>query len=84
MLRRTIAPQNTPNRFPKEMQMYVTPEQIQATTKANVDAILSLASTQFAAIEKFASLNANAVKSAFEDSLSNVRALAGAKDAQEL
>jgi phasin family protein len=64
--------------------MYVTPEQIQATTKANVDAMLSLASTQFAAIEKFASLNANAVKSAFEDSLANVRALAGAKDAQEL
>ena len=47
--------------------MYVTPEQIQATTKANVDAILSLATSQFAAIEKFASLNANAVKSVFED-----------------
>ena len=64
--------------------MYVTPEQIQATTKANVEAILSLASTQFAAIEKFASLNANAVKAAFEDSIANARALAGAKDAQEL
>jgi phasin family protein len=64
--------------------MYVTPEQIQATTKANVDAMLSLASSQFAAIEKFASLNANAVKSVFEDSISNARALAGAKDAQEL
>jgi len=64
--------------------MYVTPEQIQATTKANVEAMLSLVSTQFAAIEKFASLNANAVKSAFEDSIANTRALAGAKDAQEL
>ena len=64
--------------------MYVTPEQIQATTKANVEAILSLASTQFAAIEKLASLNANAVKSVFEDSIANARALAGAKDAQEL
>jgi len=63
--------------------MYVTPEQIQATTKANVEAILSLASTQFAAIEKFASLNANAVKSAFEDTIANARALAGAKDTQE-
>ena len=50
-------------------QMYVTPEQIQATTKANVEAMLSLATSQFAAIEKFASLNANAVKAAFEDSI---------------
>jgi phasin family protein len=64
--------------------MYVTPEQIQAATKANVDAILSLATTQFAALEKFASLNANAVKAAFEDTIANARALAGAKDAQEM
>jgi len=64
--------------------MYVTPEQIQAVSKANVEAMLSLATTQFAAIEKFASLNANAVKAAFEDSLANARALAGAKDVQEL
>ena len=34
--------------------MYVTPEQIQASTKANVEAILSLATSQFAAFEKFA------------------------------
>jgi phasin family protein len=64
--------------------MYVTPEQIQATNKASLEAILSLATTQFAAIEKFASLNANAVKTAFEDSIANARALAGAKDVQEL
>jgi phasin family protein len=64
--------------------MYVTPEQIQAANKANVESFLSLASTQFAAIEKFANLNANAFKAAFEDSLSNARALAGAKDVQEL
>ena len=63
--------------------MYVTPEQIQATTKANVEAILSLATSQFAAIEKFATLNANAVKAVFEDSIANTRALAGAKDVQE-
>ena len=64
--------------------MYVTPEQIQATTKANMEAMLSLATNQFAAFEKFASLNANAVKAAFEDSIANARALAGAKDVQEL
>lgn len=64
--------------------MYVTPEQIQAAGKANVETMLSLAAMQFAAFEKLATLNANAVKTAFEDSLSNTRALFGAKDAQEL
>jgi phasin family protein len=63
--------------------MYVTPEQIQAASKANVDSMLALAATQFAAIEKLATLNANAVKTAFEDSLSNTRALFGVKDVQE-
>ncbi|MGH8704294.1 MAG: phasin family protein [Burkholderiales bacterium] len=64
--------------------MYVTPEQIQATNKASVEALLLVASTQFAAIERLASLNANAVKAAFEDTIANARALAGAKDVQEL
>lgn len=63
--------------------MYVTPEQIQAAGKANVDTLLSLAATQFAAFEKLANLQASAVKSAFEDSLANTRALMGAKDVQE-
>ena len=64
--------------------MYVTPEQIQAAGKANVETILALATSQFAAFEKLASLNANAVKAAFEDTIANARALAGAKDVQEL
>jgi phasin family protein len=63
--------------------MYVTPEQIQTANKANVEAVLSLAATQFAALEKLANLNANAIKAAFEDSLANTRALLGAKDVQE-
>ena len=63
--------------------MYVTPEQIQAASKANVEAVLAVASTQFAALEKLASINANAMKTAFEDSIANARALIGAKDAQE-
>jgi phasin family protein len=63
--------------------MYVTPEQIQAANKANVEAILAIASTQFAALEKLANVNASAVKTAFEDSIANARALVGAKDAQE-
>ncbi|MGH8688077.1 MAG: phasin family protein [Burkholderiales bacterium] len=63
--------------------MYVTPEQIQAAGKTNVETMLSLAATQFAAIEKLATLNANAVKAVFEDSISNTRALFGVKDVQE-
>jgi phasin family protein len=64
--------------------MYVTPEQIQEAGKANVEAALSLAAAQFAAFEKLANLNTGAIKTAFEDSLANTRALLGAKDVQEL
>ncbi len=63
--------------------MYVTPEQIQAAQKANVEALLTVANFQFSTLEKLANLNANAVKAAFEDSLTNTRALLGAKDVQE-
>jgi phasin family protein len=67
----------------KELTMYVTPEQIQAANKANVESILAVANAQFAALEKLANLNASAVRSAFEDSIANTRALLGAKDVQE-
>src|SRR5436305_14317458 len=63
--------------------MYVTPEQIQAAQKANVESLLAVANAQFAAFEKLANINAGAVKSAFEDSIANSRALLGAKDVQE-
>ena len=63
--------------------MYVTPEQIQAAGKANMEALLAVANAQFAAFEKLATINAGAVKSAFEDSIANTRALIGAKDVQE-
>ncbi len=63
--------------------MYVTPEQIQAANKANVETVLAVANAQFAALEKLASLQTGALKSAFEDSIANTRALLGAKDVQE-
>lgn len=63
--------------------MYVTPEQITASNKANVDAVLSVAAAQFAAFEKLANLQAAAVKTVFEESMTNTRALFGAKDVQE-
>ncbi len=63
--------------------MYVTPEQIQAANKANVETLLAVANAQFAALEKLANISAGAVRTAFEDSISNTRALLGAKDVQE-
>ena len=63
--------------------MYVTPEQIQAAQRANVEALLAVANAQFAAFEKLANISAGAVKSVFEESVSNTRALLGAKDVQE-
>ena len=64
--------------------MYVTPEQIQAVSKAGSEAVLAVATAQFAAFEKLASLNASAVNQAFEDAVSQTRALLGVKDLQEL
>ena len=63
--------------------MYVTPEQIQAANKANVETFLAVANAQFAAMEKIATLNTTAVRTAFEESIANTRALLGAKDVQE-
>ena len=63
--------------------MYVTPEQIQAANKANVETFLAVANAQFAAFEKLANIQAGAVKSAFEDSIANTRALLSAKYMQE-
>jgi phasin family protein len=63
--------------------MYVTPEQIQAANKSNVETFLAVANAQFAAFEKLANIQASVVKGAFEDSIANTRALLGAKDVQE-
>ena len=61
----------------------VTPEQVRAAAKTNLEAIIEIATTQAAAVEKIANLQAVAIKSAFEDTIANVRALAGANDVQE-
>ena len=61
----------------------LTPEQVRAAAKANLDAILEITTTQFSAVEKIANLQAMAMKSAFEDTIANVRALTGANDVQE-
>jgi phasin family protein len=67
-----------------EIFMYVTPEQITATNKAGVEAVIGLAKSQFAAFERLSTLQFNATKAAFEDGVNYTKALLGAKDVQEL
>lgn len=64
--------------------MYVTPEQVLAANKAGVEALLSIANTQFAAFERLSALQFNATKAAFEDSVSLTKSLLAAKDVQEI
>ena len=63
--------------------MYTTPEQLAAVNKANVEALINLANTQFAAVERLSALNFNAAKVAFEDNVNYARSLFAAKDPQE-
>ncbi len=63
--------------------MYATPEQIAAANKAGVETLISLANTQFAALQRLSALNFNVAKSAFEESVSYTKSLFGAKDPQE-
>jgi phasin family protein len=64
--------------------MYATPEQFVAASKANVEAMLTLANTAFANTERLAALNLNTARGFLEDSVANTKALLGAKDVQEL
>jgi len=64
--------------------MYVTPDQVVAANKASVEALLGIASSQFATFERLSALSFNATKAAFEDSIAHTRALLGVKDVQEL
>ena len=63
--------------------MYITPEQIAASNKAGVEALIGLAHNQFAAFERLSALTFNATKSVFEDSMAHTKALLNAKDVQD-
>lgn len=63
--------------------MNFTPEQIAATNKAGIQAILGLAHTQFTAFERLSALYFNAAKTAFEEGIGHTKALLNAKDPQE-
>jgi len=62
--------------------MYAAPEQFAAANKAGVDALITIAHAQFAAFERLSALNFNTTKAAFEDSVSQVKALLSVKDPQ--
>jgi len=66
------------------MKMFKTPEEFAAANKASVDALLTIAQTQFAAFERLSSLNFSTTKAAFEDSVAQAKALLSVKDAQGL
>ena len=64
--------------------MYVTPEKFAVTQKAGIDAALGFANAQFVAFEKFASLNLALAKTSAEEFAGHVKALADAKDPQDM
>lgn len=64
--------------------MYVSQDKLASTNKAGIDAMISLAYTQFAAFERLAALNINTAKSNFEDAAEHLKAVLDAKDPQEL
>lgn len=66
------------------MSNFVTPEQLVASNKANVETVLTLANTAFASAERLAALNLNTARSILEDGVANTKALLAAKDVQEL
>ena len=64
--------------------MYATPEQFAAANKATIDALFTIAQAQFAAFERLSALNFNTTKAAFEDAVSQAKALLSVKDPQAL
>lgn len=64
--------------------MYKLPEQIANANKASIETLVTLANTTFAGAERLAALNLNAVRSIFEASAANTRALIAAKDVADL
>ena len=63
--------------------MSINTEQFAAANKATVDSLLSVANTALASAERIASLNLETARSVLEDSVSNAKAIMGAKDPQE-
>jgi len=64
--------------------MTINTEKFVAANKAAVDSLLSVANTALASAERIASLNLNTARATLEDSVSSVKAIAGAKSIQDV
>ncbi|WP_455556331.1 phasin family protein [Comamonas sp.] len=64
--------------------MALTPEQIIAAHKANVETLFSLTTKAFEGVEKIVELNVAASRAALTEAANHSQALLSAKDAQEL
>jgi len=62
----------------------LTPEQIMASHKANVETLFGLTSKAFEGVEKLVELNVSAAKAALNESANQTQAALSVKDAQEL
>lgn len=62
----------------------MTPEQIIAAHKANVETLFGLTAKAFEGVEKLVELNLSAAKAALDESANSTQAVLSAKDAQEL
>ena len=64
--------------------MTLTPEQVIAANKANLETLVGLTNKAFAGVEQLIELNLAAAKSALEDTQHQANAVLSVKDAQEL
>jgi phasin family protein len=62
----------------------INTEKFVAANKAAVDSLLSVANTALASAERIAALNLNTARAALEDTVSNVKAVAGTKDIKDV
>jgi phasin family protein len=63
---------------------YMTPEQVVAAQKANVETLFGLTQKAFEGVEKLVELNLQVAKAALEESADATKAALSVKDAQEL
>ncbi len=64
--------------------MSLTPEQVVASQKANIETLFGLTAKAFEGVEKLIELNVTASKAALSDAALTTQAALGVKDAQEL
>lgn len=64
--------------------MYNIPEQVSSFSKSNVDAVIGFAGIAAAGTQRFVDFQIQIAKAVFADSIAQAKAVAGAKDPQEL